>query len=201
LAAASALLAPYPPRIDALLGIPASAHVHSNRTAESSPPPCQQATTDIFIEGLRHATTSQRFQLTTDGFEPYRSAITTTLHDRCDYAIQIKVYANSSDDHRYSPGEVIDTQVVPVMGNPDPWRISTSHVERQNLTMRMQMRRFTRLTNAFSKKVENLQHAVALHYMHYNFCRVHQTLRVTPAMEAGLADRLWEIEDLVALID
>jgi hypothetical protein len=88
-----------------------------------------------------------------------------------------------------------------VSGNPDPKHISTSFVERQNLTMRMGMRRFTRLTNGFSKKVDNLRHAVALHFMHYNFCRVHQTLRVTPAMEAGLAGHVWGIEELVGLLD
>jgi hypothetical protein len=87
-----------------------------------------------------------------------------------------------------------------VMGNPDPAHVSTSYIERQNLTMRMSMRRFTRLTNGFSKKAENHAHAVALHYMHYNYCRVHQTLRVTPAMEAGLADHVWTMDDLIALL-
>ena len=93
------------------------------------------------------------------------------------------------------------TKKAVLYGKPDHKHISTSHVERQNLTMRMSMRRFTRLTNAFSKKVENLEHAVALHYMHYNFCRIHQTLRVTPAMEAGVADHVWSIDELVNLID
>ena len=93
------------------------------------------------------------------------------------------------------------TQVVGIGGNPDPMHISTSFVERQNLTMRMGMRRFTRLTNGFSKKVENLEHAVALHFMHYNFCRIHQTLRVTPAMEAGIADHVWSIAEIVRLLN
>ena len=157
-----------------------------------------QTTTDVFIEGLRAATAPQRFQITTDGFAPYVSAITTTLSDRCDYAQQIKVYGNSPDEHRYSPGEVISTEVVPVMGNPDTRGISTSHIERQNLTIRMCVRRLTRLTNAFSKKWENLWAAYCLHFAYYNFCRIHKTLRVTPAMEAGITGRVWEIGDLLS---
>jgi hypothetical protein len=88
-----------------------------------------------------------------------------------------------------------------ISGNPDHNHVSTSYVERQNLTMRMSMRRFTRLTNGFSKKMENLEHAVALHYMHYNFCRIHQSLRVTPAMEAGVSDHVWDLEEVIALLD
>src|SRR5207249_4545155 len=102
---------------------------------------------------------------------------------------------------RYSPAECIGTRREKIAGSPDPKHISTSYVERQNLTMRMAMRRFTRLTNAFSKKIENHYHAVALHVMFYNFVRIHKTLKVTPAMEAGLTDRLWSMEDIVALID
>jgi IS1 family transposase len=159
-----------------------------------------QATTDVFIEGLRHATApGQRFQITTDGFQPYVSAITTTLSDRCDYAMHIKVYgANQDGERRYSPAEVISSEKVPVMGNPEKKRICTSHIERQNLTIRMQMRRMTRLTNAFSKKWDNLWSAYCLWFAYYNFCRVHQTLRVTPAMEAGLATRIWKVADLLA---
>src|SRR5207244_2069261 len=102
---------------------------------------------------------------------------------------------------RYSPAGYMGCHTIPISGNHETKHISTSFVERQNLTMRMQMRRFTRLTNGFSKKIENLGHAIALHFMHYNFCRVHQTLRVTPAMEAGIANHVWSIEELVALLD
>lgn len=157
-----------------------------------------QATTDAFIEGLRHATANQRFQLSTDGFKPYKSAITTTLSDRCDFAQIIKVYREDPHaERRYSPAEVSHAEVVPVMGNPNPDRICTSHIERQNLTIRMQMRRLTRLTNAFSKKWDNLWAAYCLHFAYYNFCRIHKTLRVTPAMEAGIASTVWTIEDLL----
>ena len=157
-----------------------------------------QATTDAFIEGLRHATSSQRFQISTDGFQPYRSAITTTLSDRCDFAQLIKVYTQDPEgQRRYSPPDVTHTEKVPVMGNPDPAKICTSHVERQNLTIRMQMRRLTRLTNAFSKKWENLWAAYCLHFAYYNFCRIHKTLRVTPAMESGITSRVWTLADLL----
>ena len=113
-----------------------------------------------------------------------------------------KIYGAPSEkrQRRYSPAKCIGSDMKTVIGGPDPEHVSTSYVERQNLTMRMSMRRFTRLTNGFSKKVENHAHAVALHYMHYNFCRIHQSLRVTPAMEAGLADHVWNVEELVALI-
>jgi IS1 family transposase/transposase-like protein len=158
-----------------------------------------QATTDVFIEGLRQATAPQRFQITTDGFQPYKSAITTTLSDRCDFAQLIKVYAQAPEEEqrRYSPPDVTHTERVPVMGEPDPAKICTSHVERQNLTIRMQMRRLTRLTNAFSKKWENLWSAYCLHFGWYNFCRIHQTLRVTPAMAAGIANHVWELRELL----
>jgi transposase-like protein/IS1 family transposase len=157
-----------------------------------------QATTDVFIEGLRHATTGAQFQITTDGFAAYRSAITTTLHDRCDYAMLIKVYqAPSEGEARYSPAEVASVEEVPVMGRPDPERICTSIVERQNLSVRMGTRRFTRLTNAFSKKWENHWAAVACWFAFYNFCRVHKSLRVTPAMEAGIADHVWTVRELL----
>lgn len=114
----------------------------------------------------------------------------------------VKLYGSVSEaETRYSPAECIGTRMEIIQGAPEPVHISTSYVERQNLTMRMGMRRFTRLTNAFSKKLANLEHAVALHFMHYNFCRVHRTLRVTPAMEAGLADHVWTLEELIGLLE
>ena len=116
-----------------------------------------------------------------------------------------KLYGKTGDpenpETRYSPGVYTGTKIDKVLGDPDPKHISTSYVERQNLTMRMSMRRFTRLTNAFSKKVYNLSAAVALYFMHYNFCRIHQSLRVTPAIEAGLTDHVWTVEKLVTLLD
>lgn len=145
---------------------------------------------------------NSRVQITTDGHRAYVEAIEGAFGMDVDYAMLIKLYGNPvNPDSRYSPGEVIGTETVHVTGNPDPKHISTSYVERQNLTMRMSMRRFTRLTNGFSKKAENHQAAIALHYMHYNYCRIHQTLRVTPAMEAGIADHVWSIEELVKLLD
>ncbi len=158
-----------------------------------------QKTTDVFIEGLRHATAPKPFQLTADGFPCYPFAVDATLADRVDFAQLIKVYrAPSEGERRYSPAEVVSTEVVPVVGHPDPERICTSHVERQNLTMRMQIRRFTRLTNGFSKKWENHWAALALYFGYYNFCRIHSTIRVTPAMEAGITDHVWELSELLA---
>ncbi len=157
-----------------------------------------QSTTDVFIEGLRIATSPSHFQITTDGFAPYRSAITTTLGDRCDFAMLIKVYrASQEGEARYSPAEVASTEVVPVIGQPDPARICTSIVERQNLSVRMGTRLFTRLTNAFSKKFENHWAAVACWFTFYNFCRIHKSLRVTPAMAAGIADHIWSVRELL----
>jgi len=158
-----------------------------------------QATTDVFVEGMRDSTAAAPFQVTTDGFGPYRSAITTTLGDRADFAQLIKVYrASVQGEARYSPAEIASTEVVPVMGRPDPERICTSIVERQNLTMRMQIRRLTRLTNGFSKKWENHWAALCLHFAYYNLCRIHRSLRVTPAMEAGITDHVWEISELLS---
>ena len=158
-----------------------------------------KATTDVFIEGLRPATSSQNFQITTDGFASYVKAVSDTLADRVDFAQLIKVYrAATEGEGRYSPAEVASVEVVPVLGNPDPARICTSIVERQNLTIRMSMRRLTRLTNGFSKKWENLWAAYCLHFAYYNFCRIHKTLRVTPAMESAIADHVWEIAELLA---
>jgi len=156
-----------------------------------------QATTDVFIEGLRHATPGD-FQITTDGFAPYRSAIPNTLEDRCDFAILIKVYkAATEGEARYSPAEVASVEDVPVMGRPDPERICTSIVERSNLSTRMSVRRFTRLTNAFSKKWENHWAPVAVWFAFYNFCRVHKSPRMTPAMAAGISSHIWSVRELL----
>jgi IS1 family transposase len=145
---------------------------------------------------------ANRIQLTTDGHRVYADAVESAFGIDIDYAMLVKVYGadNRETEARYSPAGYMGCHTIPLVGNPEPEHISTSFVERQNLTMRMQMRRFTRLTNAFSKKIDNHAHAIALHFMHYNFCRVHQTLRVTPAMEAGIADHVWSIEELVSLI-
>jgi transposase-like protein/IS1 family transposase len=155
-----------------------------------------QTTTNVFAEGLRQATKHGRFQLTTDGFAPYRSAIDNSLGDRVDFAQLIKVYrATPEGERRYSPAEVVSTQTVVGIGQPDPARICTSHVERQNLSMRMGIRRFTRLTNGFSRKFENHCAAIMLWFAFYNFCRIHQTLRVTPAMAAGITDHVWDLKE------
>jgi transposase-like protein/IS1 family transposase len=157
-----------------------------------------KATCDLFIEGLRAATAPQKFQLTSDGLEVYKHSVSDTLADRVSFAQCIKVYkAPTEGEGRYSPSEIASMEVVPVLGNPDPKRICTSHVERQNLTMRMQMRRFTRLTNGFSKKWENLWSMLCLYFAWYNFVRIHRSLRVTPAMEAGIADHAWSVRELL----
>jgi len=147
-----------------------------------------------------------RVQLTTDGHKAYLEAVESALGNAIDYAMLVKMYEGDSGKHtpaerRYSPAVCTGAQQQRIVGNPDAAHISTSFVERQNLTMRMSMRRFTRLTNAFSKKVDNLKASVALYYMHYNFARIHQTLRVTPAMEAGVSDHVWSIEEIVGLLD
>jgi IS1 family transposase len=143
-----------------------------------------------------------RVQITTDGHKVYAEAVEEAFGADVDYAMLVKIYGASNDnpESRYSPATCIGCRTGVLAGKPDPDHISTSFVERQNLTMRMGMRRFTRLTNAFSKKLENHGHAVALHFMHYNFCRVHKTLRVTPAMEAGLTDHIWSLEELLGLL-
>jgi len=144
---------------------------------------------------------ANRVQLTTDGHRVYLQAVESAFGADIDYAMLVKLYGNDGENEsRYSPAECIGCRFVAITGNPKPNDISTSYVERQNLTMRMQMRRFTRLTNGFSKKVENHGHAIALHYMHYNFCRVHQTLRVTPAMEAGITDHVWSVQEIIAIL-
>jgi IS1 family transposase len=142
-----------------------------------------------------------RTQITTDAHRPYLRAVEEAFGADTDYAMLHKIYgASTPDESRYSPATCIGCDMKVVSGDPDPKHVSTSFVERQNLTMRMSMRRFTRLTNGFSKKLENHGHAVALYYIHYNFCRVHKTLRVTPAMEAGLADHVWTLEELLGLL-
>jgi IS1 family transposase len=143
-----------------------------------------------------------RVQLTTDGHRPYLNAVEDAFGADIDYAVLQKIYgAEAGSETRYSPAVCIGCKSEAVTGAPDPKHISTSYVERQNLTMRMSMRRFTRLTNAFSKKVENHAAAIALYFMYYNFGRIHQTLRVTPAMEAGVSDHVWSIEEIVSLRD
>jgi transposase-like protein/IS1 family transposase len=156
--------------------------------------------TMAFTEKLEGATAG-RFQVTTDGFAPYFDAIHTCLGTRVDYAQLIKVYAASAEEeHRYSPPQVVDITVKPMWGNPDPERICTSHVERANLTMRMQIRRLTRLTNAFSKKWANLKAALGLYFAWYNLCHFHRTLHCTPAMAAGITDHIWTVGELVEAI-
>jgi len=145
---------------------------------------------------------ANRVQLTTDGHRVYLDAVENALGSEIDYSMLVKMYGDDpKPDMRYSPGECIGCQTVGITGHPNPRHISTSHVERQNLTMRMQMRRFTRLTNAFSKKVENHVAMVAIHFLHYNFARIHKTLRVTPAMAAGVSDHVWSLEEIVALLN
>jgi IS1 family transposase len=144
---------------------------------------------------------ANRIQLTTDGHRIYADAVEGAFGADIDYAMLVKIYGASNDnpESRYSPATCIGCRTGVLAGSPDPDHISTSFVERSNLSMRMGMRRFTRLTNAFSKKLENHGHTVALYFMHYNFCRVHKTLRVTPAMEAGLTDHVWTLEELINL--
>lgn len=144
-----------------------------------------------------------RIQLTTDGHRAYLTAVEEAFGGDIDYAMLVKTYGSPqsvTDQRRYSPAECIGIEKLPICGNPDKKNISTSYVERQNLTMRMSMRRLTRLTNGFSKKVENLEAAMALYFMYYNFCRIHQTLRVTPAMEAKVTDHVWSLEEIIDLL-
>jgi len=147
---------------------------------------------------------ANRVQLTTDGHRAYLEAVEGVFGADVDYAMLVKLYGSAEgegNERRYSPAVCLHTRKEAMIGEPDMSVVSTSFVERNNLTMRMGMRRFTRLTNGFSKKVENLRHSVALHFMHYNFCRIHKTLRVTPAMEAGVSKKLWEIGDIIDLLD
>jgi IS1 family transposase len=145
---------------------------------------------------------ASRVQLTTDGHRAYLSSVEGAFGSDVDYAMLVKLYGNDRENEaRYSPADCIGTRTAEISGCPKREHISTSHVERHNLTMRMSMRRFARLTNAFSKKLENHVAALSLYFMYYNFCRVHQTLRVTPAMEAKVTDHVWGIEEIVALLN
>jgi IS1 family transposase len=146
----------------------------------------------------------RRVQLTSDGYTAYQPVIAEAFKNKIDYAQLVKIYGTEGTSirtSRYSPPPCVGAEPHIVSGDPDPKHISTSFVERQNLTMRMSMRRFTRLTNAFSKKFENHAHSVAIHFMHYNFVRIHQTTRLTPAMAAGVTDKLWDLSDMVRVIE
>ncbi len=157
----------------------------------------------VFIDDLA-SRLANRIQITSDGLKIYVNAIENAFGADVDYAMLVKLYGTpqgEGSDRRYSPGECCGTIKGAVCGDPDEKHISTSFIERQNLTMRMSMRRFTRLTNGFSRKVANHACAVALHYMHYNFGRIHKTLRVTPAMQAGIADHVWTLEEIAKLAD
>ena len=155
-----------------------------------------------FVDDLR-TRLANRVQITSDGHKAYLEAVEGAFGDDVDYAMLVKLYGvpPESARGRYSPAECIGARKERVTGKPEWKHVSTSYVERQNLTMRMHMRRFTRLTNAFSKKVENHAHAVALNFMYYNFVRIHQTTRVTPAMAAGVTDKLWELTNIVRIVD
>jgi IS1 family transposase len=156
-----------------------------------------------FIDDLA-SRLAHRVQLTTDGHKPYLRAIEGAFGSEIDYAMLEKIYAAGSQEGtttRYSPAQCCGTRTHKMMGNPDDNHISTSYAERMNLQIRMDMRRFTRLTNAHSKKVANHRHALALYFMYYNFARIHSSLRVTPAMQAGVANHVWSIEEIVSLIN
>jgi IS1 family transposase len=169
-----------------------------DRSAESA---------NIFMDDLARRVDG-RVHLTTDGLHVYLDAVSGAFHGReIDYAMLIKLYGNEEQDqnrdpeHRYSPAKCTGSRVEVITGNPEDKAISTSHVERHNMTMRMSMRRFTRLTNAFSKKIDNHIHALSLYFVFYNFCRIHKALRVTPAMAAGLSDTVRDMEWIVGLVD
>lgn len=165
-----------------------------DRTAESA---------RFFIDDLA-SRMARRIQLTSDGHRAYLTAVDEAFGGDVDYAMLVKLYGNEGGhgpERKYSPNECVGCRKTPVSGDPDPEHVSTSFAERQNLTMRMAMRRFTRLTNAFSKKIDNLGHAVSVHYLHYNFVRKHQTLKTTPAVAAGVADRVWTIADMIGLLE
>jgi transposase-like protein/IS1 family transposase len=153
---------------------------------------------EAFTEKLDYATTG-RFQLSTDGYRPYESAVAYSLGTRVDFAQLIKIYGHDPDgEHKYSPPEVVDTTTKIIIGDPDPNRICTSIVERSNLSIRTSVRRLTRLTNAFSKKWENLYAMMSLYFCWYNFCRIHSSIRCTPAMESGITKHVWTLRELLA---
>jgi len=157
--------------------------------------------TEEFIAKVRRATADNRFEICTDAFQPYAGAIDLALSDRADYSQVIKVYSKQEEGReRYSPGSFVTVEKQAILGEPNLDRASTSHVERQNGTLRQWCKRLTRLTYAFSKKWENLQAALALHFAYYNFCRIHGKLRVTPAMEAGIADHVWGLDELISTL-
>ncbi len=161
-------------------------------------------TATVFMRDLA-SRLANRVQLTSDGHAAYLHAVDDAFGNDIDYAMLVKLYGPDGNpnkpESKYSPGKCNGSKAHKIKGNPDRKHVSTSYAERQNLTMRMSMRRFTRLTNAFSKKAENLAHAVSLHFMYYNFCRKHLTLRETPAQAAGLSDHCWTLEELVGLLD
>ena len=161
-------------------------------------------TANAFVKDLESRLAS-RIQLTTDGLKLYLHAVNANFGENVDYAMLKKIYGGTVDESgpnvRYSPAKCIGAERKAMIGNPDAEHISTSYVERQNLTMRMSLRRFTRLTNGFSKKVQNHAHAIAVHFMHYNFARIHKTLRATPAMAAGVSDHVWSLEEIVGLLN
>lgn len=180
--------------------------------ADSKLVPCWQvgdrsAVTAYDFLCLLRSQISGRFQLSTDSHRAYVATIPDVFDKgEIDYATVYKIFGNLpqgsiTTQTRYSPAICKGTVKTVMVGNPDEKHISTSYIERQNLTMRMSMRRYTRLTNGFSKKLENLIHALSLHYMHYNFCRVHQSLRVTPAMETGISDHVWGVEEVIGLLN
>lgn len=155
-----------------------------------------------FIHDLKERLAT-RVQLTSDGHGAYLKAVSDAFGSEVDYAQLVKIYGSVPEkgEVRYSPAQCMGAKKAVVIGNPDFAHVSTSYTERQNLTMRMSMRRFTRLTNAFSKKVENHEAAIALHFMYYNFCRIHQTLRCTPAMEAKISTHVWSVAEVLQLLD
>ncbi len=170
--------------------------------------PCWHVGTRGYISAQQFITDladrlANRVQLTTDGHSAYLQAVEEAFGRNIDFAQLVKIYGSptTQEQRRYSPPECTGAKKTPISGNPNMADISTSYVERANLTMRMHMRRFTRLTNGFSKKLENHMHAVSLHFMFYNFCKIHKTLRVTPAMEAGIDDHVWTMEEVVMMAD